>query len=592
MTEASEPCHPSPSSSKGPADVRGGLSAWTGAWWSNTGWVSGTSSPVEAPVDDGFTVSGPRPTVAAMSSEVGSAAPRRAPSVDRVRLDALRYAVNEEASQYIAIMRLFTSGLSGMLSDQSAGQISAALTEQGFDLGEDVVEARLSYLVEHGNLARSPRESEARTVAEYLRNRARYQLSQRGELVHRQVEELLGYSETAREVSTEMLGGMLTGLVQLGRYDEQGLTSADPDILAREIGTLFAQFDRLVHSTREFYAYLTQVLSRYDLDRREFQVFKSALLDYLQRFVDEVQRHMPEIAEALAAVEPRVVELCARANSGQRLLDLEGRRAQRDPGLDPADWQSLRTWFTGDHGRSSDADGVRRLATEAMRALLANLRRIAASSERERGSYADLIRLAGWFDEASDDVAHALWASATGLYSCRHLGAAADDEERPVAPTTSWWDAPPAEVPIMLRRSGQRRVSGRTASTSDFSNAKASRLAERERVERERAEALAELSVLDGDLERVRLSDQARDELLNLYAACLAQSSASLAQEPGVPGEPAADLPIMGSRLVVRSTPGRATVISSPSGRITLVDRTLSVQRSTATNRTVSREVS
>ena len=488
--------------------------------------------------------------------------------VNRVRLEALRYAVNEEAAQYIAIMRLFTSGLSGMLSDQSASQIAAALLEQGFDLDDDIVEARLSYLVEHGNLARSPRETEARTVTEYLRNRARYQLSQRGELVHRQVEELLGYSETAREVSTEMLGGILAGLVHLGRYQGQALRAADADALAREIGTLFAQFDRLVHSTREFYAYLTQVLSRYDLDRGEFQVFKTALLDYLQRFVDEVQRHMPQIADALSIVEPRVDALCARANSGQRLVDLAGRHAQRDPGLDPADWQSLRAWFTGADGRGSDADGVRQLATEAMRSLLTNLRRIAGSSEREHGSYTDLLRLARWFDRATDDDAHALWASATGLYSCRHLGHLADNEEHRVPPTTSWWDAPAADVPMMLRRHGTRRVAGRTASTSDFSAAKASRLAERERVEARRAGALAEVAHLNGDLERVRLSDEARDELLHLYAACLVRDPAN-----------AAEVPETGMQLLVTSTPGRGTVIASPSGRITLVDHTLRLER-------------
>lgn len=40
--------------------------------------------------------------------------------MDRVRLEALRYAVNDEAVAYIAIMRTFTAGLSGLLSDQSA----------------------------------------------------------------------------------------------------------------------------------------------------------------------------------------------------------------------------------------------------------------------------------------------------------------------------------------------------------------------------------------------------------------------------------------------------------------------------------------
>ncbi|WP_454810634.1 DUF2397 family protein [Paenarthrobacter nitroguajacolicus] len=54
----------------------------------------------------------------------------------------------------------------------------------------DTVDLRLSYLVEHGNLARSPRETEARSVRDYPSNRARYQLTQRVEVVHRQVDEL------------------------------------------------------------------------------------------------------------------------------------------------------------------------------------------------------------------------------------------------------------------------------------------------------------------------------------------------------------------------------------------------------------------
>ena len=247
---------------------------------------------------------GPKAQLSPLSPTLSRMAEETSAGVDRVRLEALRYAVNDEAVQYIAIMRLFTVGLSGLLSDQSAAEVARRLADAGVEVDEDTVEARLSYLVEHGNLARSPRETEARSLSDYLRNRARYQLSQRGELVHRHVEELLGHSEAAREVSSEMLGGILAGLEVLARHDERTISAADPDTLAREIGTIFAQFDRLVHSTREFYAYLTQVLTRYDLDRGEFQAFKTALIDYLQRFVDEVQRHMPQIADRLADVQP------------------------------------------------------------------------------------------------------------------------------------------------------------------------------------------------------------------------------------------------------------------------------------------------
>ncbi len=498
--------------------------------------------------------------------------------VERVRLEALRYAVNDEAASYVAIMRTFTGAISGLLSDQSAAEVAKRLAGQGLDLPVDTVDERLSYLVAHGNLARSPRESEARSLREYLQNRARYQLTQRGELVHRHVEELLGYAEAAREVSTEMLAGILDGLLELARRDAAALAAADPDDLARLIGTVFAQFERLVSSTRDFYAYLSQVLLRYDLDRAEFQAFKTALLDYLQRFVDEITRHLPQLADALRGLEPMVGALCARANEGQRLLGLDGRAARRAQGLDPDDWRSLHAWFIGGTGRSSDADGVRRLATDAMRALLVNLRRIATSSHREQSRYGDLLKLAGWFAEADDESGHALWAAAFGLYSCRHLSCVADDDSDPVPPTASWWRAPSAEVPLALKRAGTRAVRGRAGRREDFAAAKRARLAERAGAEQRRRAAVREIAEHAGRLGTVRLSDDARAALLDLYGRALVGHGQPL----GVGQRAAADVPggVDGVplRLVVRPTPGSGTVINGPAGRLQLVDLTVFVE--------------
>ncbi len=490
--------------------------------------------------------------------------------VERVRLEALRYAVNEESAAYLAIMRTFTGEISGLLSDQSAAEVAQRLGALGFELDTDTVDARLSYLVEHGNLARSPREAEARSLREYLQNRARYQLTQRGELVQRHVEELLGHTEAAREVSTEMLGGILDGLHALARLDDAGVAAADPDELARDIGTVFAQFERLVSSTRDFYTYLSQVLVRYDLDRGEFQVFKTALLDYLQRFVDEIARHLPQLADVLRQVRPDA--LCARANSGQRLLGVDGSAARRAAGLEPGDWGSLHAWFVGGGGRDSDASGVRRLATDAMRALLVNLRRIATSSNREQSRHGDLLTLARWFAAADDDTAHALWCSAFGLYSCRHLGFPADDDADPVPPTASWWRTPSADVPVALRRHGARTIRGRAGRREDYGAAKAARVAERDAAERRRTAALAEIARHRGRLGKVRLSDDSRAVLLDLYARALVGRGRPLGVDDSAEVDVAGEM-----RLSVTRTPGVGTVITSPAGRLELMDLTLVV---------------
>lgn len=487
---------------------------------------------------------------------------------ERQTLGALRYAVNDEAASYLAIMRLFTVGMSGFLSDQSADEVAERLTEQGFDLDRDAVDQRLSYLVEHGNLTRSPRETEARSIREYLSNRSRYQLTQRGELVHRQVQELLAHSDSAREVSSEMLPGILGGLEDLLRLAGHGLDTADPRDVSARITTLFAQFDVLVTSTRQFYSYLTQVLSRFDLGRDEFEVFKGALLDYLQRFVDEVSRHMPQVADRLRDLEPHVPALCTRAGVGERLVGPDGSRARRAPGLEPDDWGSLHAWFVGIPGRRADGDNVRRLATEAMRSLLLNLRRITAGADREQSRYADLVRLARWFDESDDERAHELWAAAFGLYPARHLAFAADADGDPIPATQSWWLAPVAEVPVGLRMYGDRKAGGRSGQRVDYSEAKRARLAEREREQRRHAEALRELASHAGPLTDVRVGDDARTALLDLYSQALTRFGRPL----GTDDEAGAATLVGGTRVgvVIRQAPGRTTRIGSPSGRLTL----------------------
>ncbi|GAA3623678.1 hypothetical protein GCM10022236_27570 [Microlunatus ginsengisoli] len=495
---------------------------------------------------------------------------------ERHTLGALRYAVNEEAASYLAIMGLFTTGMSGFLSDQSADEVTDRLAEQGFVLDRDAVDLRLSYLVEHGNLARSPREAEARSVREYLSNRARYQLTQRGELVHRQVEELLAHSETAREVSSEMLPGILTGIEELAGIGHRRIEGTDSRDVAARIATLFAQFEVLVSSTRQFYSYLTQVLSRFDLGRDEFELFKSALLDYLQRFIDEISRYTPQVADRLSELGPSVSALCAWANAGERLVGVDGSQARRATGLDPADWASLRTWFVGAPGRRSDAENVRRLATDAMRSLLVNLRRIAAGADRQQGRYSDLVRLAGWFDTADDDRAHELWAATFGLYSARHLGFGADDEGDPVPATRSWWQAPAAEVPLSLRLQGDRTPRGRAGARVDYSAAKRARLFEREQEQRRRVAALRELASHAGRLGDVRLSDPARTAFLDLFAQALTHHGSPLMADRCARAATRVDDGTISVEL--RSAPGSVVAISGPSGRLVLRDLAIVVE--------------
>ena len=490
----------------------------------------------------------------------------------RVRLEALRYAVNEEASSYLAIMRTFTGEVSGLLSDQSAAEVAQRLAGQGFALDVDTVDARLSYLVEHGNLARSPRETEARSLREYLQNRARYQLTQRGELVQRHVEELLGHTEAAREVSTEMLGGILDGLVGLGRLDDAAIARADPDALARDIATLFAQFERLVSSTRDFYTYLAQVLVRYDLDRAEFQAFKTALLDYLQRFVDEVARHMPQLAQALqhvrttgagavcagerraAAARRRGGGRAARAGAGPGGLGRAARVVRRRAGAGLRRRRRAAAGDGGDAGAAGQPASHRRRwssGTEPLRRPAEARPVVRGSGRRHRarpvgfGVRPLLVppprirrrrrRRPGPTDRVL--VADALGGGAGGAARAgraggpRPSGRSGRTTRRPRPP-----GSPNARRPSGAEGPRSRRSAGTRGGSLRFAS----------RTRRGRA-------------------------LLDLYARALVGRGRPLGPHD------AAEARVDEVRLVVTRTPGVSTTVTGPAGRLELVDLTLTV---------------
>ncbi len=217
-----------------------------------------------------------------------------APDADetRRRLDAYAYLSVPERLEYLAIMRVFCGTL---LADLAVPDVMAKLREgggpaSGLDAGP--LTARLEQLVKWGNLPRGSHTVKASSITEYQRSRARYQLSRLGERVQRDADGVLAEADAAREVSNELLALVERGLRELAELVAEPGGIAPQDELER-ISTLFVQFTGFADSVRDFYAYLGQVLARYDLDGGEYQGFKELLLDYVEAITEDVSFRTP-----------------------------------------------------------------------------------------------------------------------------------------------------------------------------------------------------------------------------------------------------------------------------------------------------------
>lgn len=224
---------------------------------------------------------------------------------DLERLTAYTYLTVPDRVAYIAIMRVFTST---PLADLSAHDLAEHVEGR---LAADMVAAKLDPLTGWGNLIPSSRPVKAGSIREYHRVRFRYQLSSLGERIQRQADEILLNADAAREVSREMLALVARGLAEL----EEAAGGVDPREALDRVSTLFAQFGQFADSVRDLYAYLGQVIFRYDLDGAEFTGFKELLLEYVETITDEAALFAPQIEVGVKACG-RACRLSWRVSTG------------------------------------------------------------------------------------------------------------------------------------------------------------------------------------------------------------------------------------------------------------------------------------
>ncbi len=438
---------------------------------------------------------------------------------DPERLDLYRYATAENASEYLTIMRLFTETL---LTDLSGSEIAEQLAARGLALEFDEVETRCRQLERWGNLVRSVRDARVATVADHLRARSRFQMSKLGGRVQRQIDEVLQATAGVRDVARELLGGMVETLdrilERLGHPEER----IDADALAGDVTTVFSSQRLFTESVRDFYAYLHQVLSRYDLAGDEYGRFKELLLSYVDLITADVARHAPAVSERLARLQPylgRLLEILERLPT---LTNADGSRAERQPGRQLGDWVEFADWYA-DGSDHSGPDQLRRAAGQALGQLLANAKRMLAAAGTGVSRRGDLLRLAQWFACADDAQAHRLFAAAFGAHPSRHLLGGPDEDSPRQGALTSWWEADPVAVPVSLRERGERTARGKASRVPDPGLDREELLSEA-RAQHERELAAAAELVAAGRLDGARISAAARAVLLDRLGGLLAVS--------------------------------------------------------------------
>jgi uncharacterized protein (TIGR02677 family) len=487
------------------------------------------------------------------------------------RTDVFSYVT--ESPDYRVILGVFAGTF---FAELTPDDVAARLAEAGVELPADTVAARLESLRGWGNLEVSASVGQVSTVADYYRRRNRYLITRIGQEVHELVEGVLNQVDDVRDVSLGRLDALATAMEALLALDAD---SAEPAALADAVRAVFDPHRAFSAEITQFFAAINQWQARFDLDETEFAFFSEVLVGYVGERLESLERRARPIGALLDVLAPRIRVLVARARDGlaARVADsgLDGVRVRAGHGSTVEDWENLSAWFRGRPGTPSRVATLGRDAVSAVRTLTQNLTRLSRSGVGGSSRRADYLLLARSFDDAGRDSPAdlpRLAVAAFGLFPCRHLGAAAGDDTDPVASSTSWWNAPAAQVPVSLRERADTTNRGRSGQVQDRSMQRehllARRRADEQRGTAARSELLAAAGSDGGLLDETMLPERALAALQRLLGPAVA------AMGPGrAKGETEAD----GLRCVVERRPGEFTTLHTPAGSLRLLDLTVTI---------------
>jgi uncharacterized protein (TIGR02677 family) len=347
----------------------------------------------------------------------------------------------------------------------------------------EAVAVALERLGRWGNLRADPDTSRVTALEDFYRARHIYQLTRAGEAAEEALaayDEALGRRGELQAVALADITVQLRALLALTERPDP-----DPAVVHLALLALVDRFAGLADNARAFMGSLQRTVDLHEAEVEVFLAYKQRLIEYLERFIEDLVVRGAEIAGLLDGLGT------APGGPIGPLLALAARREAADAAPDAAAealaeaerrwygrWDGLRAWFLSVPGRNSQAKLLRSAARQAVPQLLGVVQ---ALNERRAGRSdrsADFRELARWFAEAPDDDSrHLLWRSAFGMHSARHLTidreALAEREADPVPASASWYDAPGVRISPQLRRTGSYERRGRVRAVQDRAEAKA-----------------------------------------------------------------------------------------------------------------------
>ena len=378
--------------------------------------------------------------------------------IERAR-NLLRYMTASEWEDYRSILAVFADRhLVGLTPEEIS-------SETGIDSA--TAQSRMQSLREWGNLTEVASTRNPRSLEDYYRQSKTYAITPSGQDAYAAVEDMVAKFDQVDDFQAGRLRTLRSHLEVLVGQVERGDDPSD---------TVQAAFDthlRFAEQLRNFSAELNIWQRRYDLEAGQVSLLANVLISYFAQRLSEMHRETPRISRCIQVLQPLLPKLISQLERSGLAAQIEEAGLEREltvslqRGTRPSDWEDMRSWFAPSRG-SSEIDRITEQALAAVRTLTTNLTRLSRGGSASASRRSDFLRLAGFFQQSNTpEQTHDIASAAFGLGSCRRLGYPSLDMDDPHPITTSWRDAPKAEVPVSLRERGDTAQRGSTTPIRD-----------------------------------------------------------------------------------------------------------------------------
>src|SRR6266568_1726719 len=406
------------------------------------------------------------------------------------RLDIAAYLTAEHAAQYRVLVDVLLDAQEHSLTGIGRDELLARVRDRIADGTDPAAAERLTHPDMFDIDARMKAlhswrvvirwQDAAKTEADFVRTRDRYQLTSEAADLHRWLRRKIDEDAVATSAAA------FAPAIIADRLDETLLALADRDhtSAARAWAQVRTTLKDMAEAASIWQSRMASALAG-SPDEEKMRRLRETLMAYVTVWGAGVDTYSPRIRDAvrklgqiadedwraiaLAGVDPDAAEeIVAAITQGHK---------------DVA--QTLDAWFRPGSGQ---ALRLRRQVRDAVTPLLRGSRVLMATGGRVTRR-AELLRIAAAIESArSDEAAWRVWCAATGLWSARHLSGAPAEPDTPAR--TSFWEAPAVPVDVTLRKRGTQSVKGRPAHVPSHRAARraAREAADAQRLAAERAE--------------------------------------------------------------------------------------------------------